>query len=97
MAPGVVQALHKVLSEIANAPAIRTRMEAQSMVVPKLQGWGCTAVRGYGKTSVLGSLRRGSSHRAICIRADGLFGSLEKPNGIASRFLCVVHRHVGVH
>jgi tripartite-type tricarboxylate transporter receptor subunit TctC len=31
----VVQALHKALSEVANDPAVRAALEAQSMVVPK--------------------------------------------------------------
>ena len=33
----VVQVLHKALGEIANDPAIRTRLEAQSMAVPRPQ------------------------------------------------------------
>ena len=33
----VVQALHKALSEVANDPAVREALEAQSMVVPRPQ------------------------------------------------------------
>ena len=33
----VVQALHKALSEVANDPAVREALEAQSMIVPRPQ------------------------------------------------------------
>ena len=40
------------------------------LVAAKLQGWGYQVSRGLGKTGVVGSLRRGTSHHSIGLRAD---------------------------
>ncbi len=47
------------------------RSARQKLVVESLERWGIPVVhRGLGKTGVVGVLKRGSSDRAIGLRAD---------------------------
>ncbi len=55
------------------------------IVAAKLAGWGIEVTRGIAGTGLVGTLRRGSSPRAIGIRADMDALPMEEANGFAHR------------
>ncbi len=55
------------------------------LVAEKLQQWGIAVTRGVGKTGVVGTLKRGSSNRAIGLRADMDALPVQEVNDFAHR------------
>ena len=53
------------------------------LVATKLEGWGYTVHRGLGGTGVVGTLKRGQSHRSLGIRADMDALPIQEATGLA--------------
>jgi amidohydrolase len=62
-----------------------------ALVADKLDSWGLEVYRGVGRTGVVGVLRKGTSSRAIGLRADMDALPIEEANSFAHR-----SRHAGV-
>lgn len=55
------------------------------LVAERLESFGCEVVRGVGRTGVVGSLRSGSSERAVGLRADMDALPIEEANDLPHR------------
>lgn len=54
----------------ANPELSLEEFHTSDLVVEKLESWGYKVTRGVGKTGVVGSLKKGDSHKSIGLRAD---------------------------
>jgi len=78
--------IEQIRRDIHAHPELRFEESRTSdIVAAKLQQWGLTVTRGLGKTGIVGSLRRGTSTRAVGLRADMDALPIQETNQFAHR------------